>query len=258
MVRRFIDQMKREVEVHVPPKRIISLVPSQTELLCDLGLEKEVVGITRFCIHPKEWFASKTRIGGTKKVNIDKVKQLQPDLIIANKEENTREDIEALEQIAPVWISDVNSLHEAKHMIERVGLITGKEAAAEILLKEISDSFEGIQKANQTVLYFIWKDPHYVAGKNTFIDAMLTEGGYINVCPLERYPSLNELGKLDPDLVFLSTEPYPFNDENVREFQSLFPNSKILLVDGEMFSWYGSRLTKTPSYFNELLKELSR
>ena len=101
----FIDQLQSEIRLDRVPRRIVSLVPSQTELLYDLGLEDEVVGITKFCIHPNKWFSSKDRIGGTKSINIDQVKSLAPDLIIGNKEENTIEDIERLREIAPVWMS---------------------------------------------------------------------------------------------------------------------------------------------------------
>src|ERR1700741_3198050 len=108
----FIDQTGRKISIPQIPQRIISLVPSQTELLFDLGLDKEVVGITKFCVHPPEWFQTKTRVGGTKQLKIDLIKQLQPDLIIANKEENVKEQIEELEKHFPVWISDVNNLED--------------------------------------------------------------------------------------------------------------------------------------------------
>lgn len=93
-----------------PPRRIVSLVPSQTELLADLGLDEEVVGITRFCVRPKDWKSHKTIVGGTKSINIERVAALTPDLIIANKEENERDQVEALSQIAPVFVTDVSSV----------------------------------------------------------------------------------------------------------------------------------------------------
>jgi len=253
----FRDQLGRDVVIATPPKRIISLVPSQTELLFSLGLDTEVVGITRFCIHPKEWQTTKTRVGGTKKVSLEKAMELCPDLIIANKEENTKSDIEALEKIAPVWISDVNTLEDAKEMITQIGVITAKQEASLQLLLGISNAFAALRKAGRSVLYFIWKDPNYVAGKNTFIDAMLSEAGYDNACTKERYPSLDELGELQPEMIFLSTEPFPFKDGHVEEFKQRFPHSNVMLVDGEMFSWYGSRLQKAPGYFNALVDELA-
>src|SRR5438045_6010203 len=109
-----------------PTKKIISLIPSQTELLSYLGLEKEVIGITKFCVHPKEWFTIKTRVGGTKNLNIDLIKNLQPDLIIANKEENVKEQIEELAIDFNIWVTDVNTLKDALGMIKDVGELTNK------------------------------------------------------------------------------------------------------------------------------------
>jgi ABC-type Fe3+-hydroxamate transport system substrate-binding protein len=253
----FRDQLGREIELAEIPKRIVSLVPSQTELLYDLGAGDRVVGITKFCIHPVSWFESKTRVGGTKNIHLDKVKDLQPDLIIANKEENTFEDVLKLQEIAPVWISDVNTFTDASEMILSLGRIINAESSANVLLLEIEQAFLSIQKRGGTALYFIWKDPYLVVGKNTFIDSMLTEAGFENFCRSERYPEIQPEKTGSPDFIFLSTEPYPFNDEHVRQFEKWFPNSQVCLVDGEMFSWYGSRLKMAPGYFNELIEKLA-
>jgi ABC-type Fe3+-hydroxamate transport system substrate-binding protein len=253
-----IDQLGRKIVLTDLPKRIVSLVPSQTELLFSIGLDSEVLAITKFCVHPQHWATSKIRIGGTKNVDIEKVRILRPDLIIGNKEENTKEDIRELEKIAPVWISDVNNMEEAYQMIEQVGSITGKSAEALVLISAIQDAFRAPAQRKRRVIYVIWKDPVYIAGKHTFIDAMLGQAGYINCCELERYPSLEEAGKLNPELVFLSTEPYPFSKLHITEFQERFPDAKIHVVDGEIFSWYGSRLLRAPDYFNRLADEFSQ
>lgn len=249
--------MNRTIRLEGIPRRIVSLVPSQTELLYDLGLREEVVGITKFCIYPEEWFKSKNRVGGTKQVNIDKVKSLQPDLIIGNKEENTAEDILALEKIAPVWMSDIYTFEDAMEMISMLGNVLGKEKESEKICSEIEGEFKKIPLLNaKKVLYFIWKDPDYVAGKSTFIDAMLTKAGFVNLCKDERYPEFIELYE-NPDCIFLSSEPYPFKKEHELEFQNRFPKSQIVLVDGELFSWYGSRMKHFPKYAEELIKGLS-
>lgn len=251
--------MGREVEISFPPSRIISLVPSQTELLADLGLEDEVVGITKFCIHPIEWFKTKTRIGGTKKVNREKVLELNPDLIVANKEENTKEDIEWLAERFPVWISDIKTLEDALEMIEAVGSITNKEAEAYAISQKIDSSFK-VLKANikhgKRVAYLIWKNPLMAAGRNTFINEMLEAGGFENaICePESRYPELTDeqLQSLNPEVVFLSSEPFPFKGKHTEELRSKFPKLKFVEVDGELFSWYGSRLLKSAAYFDSL------
>ena len=252
----FVDQMGRSVEVPISIKRIVSLVPSQTELLHYFGLENEVVGITKFCIHPDSWFKSKTRIGGTKQLKIDEIIALKPNLIIGNKEENTKDDIEKLEQNGlSVWMSDINSFDEALEMIEQVGLMCGKEQEALKLLTKIIHGFKEISSIGEGrgLLYLIWDEPSFVVGKNTFIDSIIEKIGFINACDLSRYPNLSELPNPNPDLIFLSSEPFPFNEQHIEKYQKLFPNSKIILVDGEMFSWYGSRMLESVRYFQKLM-----
>ncbi len=252
----FVDQMGRSVEVPISIKRIVSLVPSQTELLHYFGLENEVVGITKFCIHPDSWFKSKTRIGGTKQLKIDEIIALKPDLIIGNKEENTKDDIEKLEQNGlSVWMSDINLFDEALQMIVQVGLMCGKEQEALKLSTKIIHGFKEISSIGEGrgLLYLIWDEPSFVVGKNTFIDSIIEKIGFINACDLSRYPNLSELPNPNPDLIFLSSEPFPFNEHHIEKYQKLFPNSKIILVDGEMFSWYGSRMLESVRYFQKLM-----
>ncbi len=252
----FVDQMGRSVEVPFPPKRIISLVPSQTELLHYLGLENEVIGITKFCIYPTEWFKSKIRVGGTKQLKISEILALKPDLLIGNKEENTKEDIEELEKYGiSVWMSDINSFDEALEMIHQVGVMCGKETQANDLVRQITIGFEEISQVGKgrSVLYFIWDEPSFVVGKNTFIDSILTKIGFLNNCNLNRYPDLSELKNPNPDFIFLSSEPFPFAEHHSEKFQKLFPEAKVQLVDGEMCSWYGSRMLTAADYFKGLI-----
>jgi ABC-type Fe3+-hydroxamate transport system substrate-binding protein len=253
-----IDQTGFEIELDSKPKRIISLVPSQTELLHYLGLEDEVVGITKFCIHPNAWFQGKERVGGTKKLDLDKIKSLQPDLIIGNKEENTKEDIEWLRKEYPVWLSDIDTMEEAIDMIDQVGIMTGVIPKAQTLIHKIFEAQADLPVSDKKVLYFIWDDPKMVVGKKTFIDAMLSEAGFVNCVSQERYPSLNpeDIKAFNPDFIFLSSEPFPFKEKHQQEFQKSFPNAKVELVDGELFSWYGSRLLKSFDYFRVLHERL--
>jgi ABC-type Fe3+-hydroxamate transport system substrate-binding protein len=254
----FTDQTGRTVSLHAVPRRIISLVPSQTELLHSLGLEQEVTGITKFCIHPNEWFKTKPRVGGTKTVHIDVVRQLQPDLIIANKEENVKEQVEELASEFPVWVSDVNTLHDALQMIEAVGLMVGRPQQAAELISSIQNEFELLSRpiANTVrTAYFIWRGPYMSVGHDTFIHDMLVRCGFQNVFyDKQRYPAttIEELQQLQPEIILLSSEPYPFQQKHIDELQPHLPNTQIMLVDGEMFSWYGSRLLKAPKYFMEI------
>lgn len=254
--RSFSDQTQFITSFDSIPQRIISLVPSQTELLADLGLDENVVGITKFCIHPPEWRTRKVLVGGTKNFRFDIIDNLKPDLILGNKEENYKEGIERLREKYPVWISDIVTLQDALSMIESVGSITDKQTVAKQYGKEIKEKFKTLKKHHgQTVLYLIWRQPWMAAGKNTFIDSMLTAMGLKNALEFtDRYPELtsDEIKRLAPQYILLSSEPYPFKQEHEDELHRISPASQILFVDGEMFSWYGSRLTKSPAYFNTL------
>jgi len=255
----FTDQMNRTIRLDSYPRRIVSLVPSQTELLFDLELEEEVVGITKFCIHPDSWFRSKTRVGGTKTVNIDKVKSLQPDLIIANKEENTQSDIESLMDVAPVWISDIHNLDEALEMTRCVGEITNKAEKASEIINFTKTGFDNLPKVEipKKVLYLIWEKPIMSIGRDTFIHDMITRIGWENVLSSEtRYPEITDedIQLLSPDLIILSSEPFPYKEKHIWRYKELCPNADVKLLDGEFFSWYGSRMKKAPEYFKSILK----
>jgi ABC-type Fe3+-hydroxamate transport system substrate-binding protein len=257
----FHDQLNREIELSSVPKRIISVVPSQTELLFYLGLDEEIIGITKFCIHPQDKFKSTTKIGGTKQLDIAKIKSLKPDLIIANKEENERGQIEELMDFCQVWISDISNLAEALQMIERVGELVGKTEEALTLSHHIQQQFTEFPLAprNLTTAYFIWRKPYMVAGRNTFIHDMLQKCGLTNVFDTDRYPEINVdmLITANPQVVLLSSEPYPFKEKHIEELRAVLPQAIIKLVDGEIFSWYGSRLLHAPAYFKWLRKELN-
>ena len=305
----FTDQLENKITLTSSPKRIISLVPSQTELLYDLGLTDEVVGITKFCIHPDEWFRSKTRVGGTKTIDFERIRQLQPDLIIGNKEENQKEQIEQLMEHYPVWMSDIYTFKDALNMITQIGTLVGKRQEAIVLKLRIEAAFDQLENkvknlppgmANAVVAslpnataiaqgrlsskpqnlnpelqtpqsqlptsgsqrtkvsYFIWQKPFMVAGNHTFINDMLCTCGFNNIfatSDLMRYPevSVQQIAAANPEVILLSSEPYPFKDKHIKEFQSICPGAKIIIVDGELFSWYGSRLLHAPAYFEKLM-----
>ena len=258
----YIDQMNRSVEIPSTPKRIVSIVPSQTELLFDLGLNQEIIGITKFCIHPDNQFKQKLKIGGTKALNIKLIKELKPDLIIGNKEENEKDQIEELMQSFPVWMSDITDLTGAVDMIQKVGQLVDRREEATKLTSLITVSFNNlnIKASASKVAYLIWRKPFIVAGRGTFIDDMLKRCGLNNAFDLDRYPEVfpAQIVEANPDVVFLSSEPYPFKDRHITEFKALVPHANVQLVDGELFSWYGSRLLQAPGYFNQLIDSLNR
>jgi iron complex transport system substrate-binding protein len=256
----FIDQLNRQVNLPKTPQRIISLVPSQTELLVDLGLRNSIVGITKFCVHPKGLKKENAIVGGTKKVNFAKIKSLQPEIIICNKEENTEAMVRELERIAPVWVSDVETIEDSLKLIELLGeIFVVPKSASEIILKielELRAFREFILfKKPKNVLYLIWKDPFMAAGKKTFIDSLLKVNNFKNIVskPFDRYPEIEETIMAKADLILLSTEPYPFKESDVVLLENKF-KTEVKLVDGEYFSWYGSRLIDAFQYFRTLHK----
>lgn len=270
----FIDQMGRKVPLKGKPKRIISIVPSQTELLFDLGLCNDVVGITWFCIHPAHHFNATAKVGGTKKLDFERIAALKPDLIIGNKEENEKSQIEELEKHYPVWMSDIKNLDDALLMIKMLGEITEKGEEAHELCGKIIDGFAQLYSqtntANTRAAYLIWRNPYMGVSNDTFINEMMKQCGLVNVLDgftpkvkakdIEslRYPmlSINELQQLNPEVVLLSTEPFPFKEKHITEISQALPNAQIHLADGEMFSWYGSRLQHSPAYFSSLMQNI--
>jgi ABC-type Fe3+-hydroxamate transport system substrate-binding protein len=258
----YVDMLGREVIIPEKPQRIVSLVPSQTELLFDLGLDERVVGLTWFCIHPEEAVKSKTKIGGTKNLKLDKIRALKPDLIIANKEENERGQVEALAAEFPVWTSDIATVDDACEMIRRVGEITGTQEKGQEVASRIINGFSALQAASPLrTLYLIWREPYMSVGSDTFIHHTLDRIGLVNVCAdRTRYPELTaeEIKALTPDMILLSSEPYPFAEKHIRELEAIVPQADIRLVDGEMFSWYGSRLLKAADYLDAFINSLSK
>lgn len=258
MIRTWIDQTGYSLEVQSPPQRIISLVPSQTELLHALGLEERVVGITKFCVHPQAWFKSKTRVGGTKKVHHDVIHSLQPDLILANQEENVKEDVVELRKHYPVFTTDIKTIRDAFEMIERVGELVGKPSEAYAISHRLRQDYTVLQLEAEIIhpkkaLYLIWENPRMAAGNDTFINEMLQMAGFRNIIS-GRYPEVNDalIHEVNPDIVLLSSEPFPYKEKHIQSYQSMLPKAKIALVDGEYMSWYGSRMLPAIAYLREL------
>lgn len=239
--------------------RIISLVPSLTELLIDLGLIDQLVGRTKFCIHPKEIITSIPKIGGTKNARIKDILNLKPDLVIANKEENTKSDIEALQPFTKVHVTNIATFEDALAAITEIGILTDRVEESKNITSKIESEFAKLQRTStpKTACYLIWNDPMMTVGKDTYIHDMLCKCGLINVFEsTTRYPtiSVSAIREKNPDLILLSSEPFPFKQMHVESYKQTFPESKVILVDGEYFSWYGSRMLKAVKYFeNEIV-----
>ncbi|MFA8434445.1 MAG: helical backbone metal receptor [Marinifilaceae bacterium] len=259
----YTDALGRKVDIAFPPQRIISTVPSTTEFLFDLGVGEKVVGRTRYCRYPEDAIQKIPNIGGPKNLHMDKIQKLNPDLILANEEENSREQIEALAQEFPVFVCKVRTLEEALENIWITGEITNQEQRAQEILTQIKSDFTRLQVLSKPLraAYLIWKEPYVSINRDTFISDMMERCGLNNVFAThtERYPRLTaeELKEADPELVLLSSEPFPFEQKHIPDFQKLLPNARIELVDGEMFAWYESHLLQAVGYFSKLIQKLS-
>ncbi len=254
----FIDALGRETSIAFPPQRIVSLVPSITELLFDLGLDKKIVGITKFCVHPKNRIENVPKVGGTKDFSVSRIIDLQPTLVIANKEENPKDSVLFLAEKVPAFITDVNDFDSALAMIAQVGKVTDTQEKAWQIIHEIENAFIHFPVRQQKVkaIYLIWKKPYMTINRHTFIHAMMEKAGFENVFSgkSDNYPviSENEIVQSGADIILLSSEPYRFTEKHIPGFQELLPNAEIRLVDGEMFSWFGSRMRLAAEYFHEL------
>ena len=240
--------------------KVISLVPSITETLFDLGLTSdEIIGRTKFCIHPQEFVNDVEIIGGTKNLNIEKIRALKPDLIIANKEENVKEQVEELMKDFKVLVTNVETLADNYDLIKQLGHLFGKDENALIFNLKTDEAFD-IPKSEQSlkVAYLIWKDPYMTVGGDTFISRILEELGFENLFKNQkRYPEVQLEDLKEADLIFLSSEPFPFKEKHIAEIQNICVNQKIMIVDGEAFSWYGSHLAKCENYYRKLLEEIN-
>jgi ABC-type Fe3+-hydroxamate transport system substrate-binding protein len=261
----FQDQIGQFHRLDQTPKRIVCLVPSITELLYHLGLEDAVVGITKFCEHPVHFKKTKTIIGGTKQVYLEKIIALQPDIIIANKEENTQEIVVSLQKFAPVWVTNIVTVEDALQMVLDMGKLFQKNTEAQKWVLKIQHAREDFKKfiknkPSKKVVYFIWAKPYMVAANQTFIHQMLLENGWINCYEnLNRYPEIEVKQinlKCNPDLILLSSEPFPFKDKHAFEIGRFTQPAKTIFVDGSYFSWYGSRMYAAYGYFKQIHQRL--
>lgn len=239
--------------------KVISLVPSITEAILDLGVsETELIGRTKFCIHPQEKVKNIAIIGGTKNLNIEKIKSLKPDLIIANKEENTKEQVEELKLNFKVLVTQVATIEDNYYLLKNLGNIFHKEERAQAFNLKIYEIFNKNKiKTPLKVAYLIWENPYMTIGKDTFIHHVLEEIGFQNLFKNQtRYPIINMEDLTEADVIMLSSEPFPFKDKHIENLKKIYPKKKVIIVDGEAFSWYGTHLAKCEVYFENLIKEL--
>jgi ABC-type Fe3+-hydroxamate transport system substrate-binding protein len=252
------DHLGDDLKLKNPAQRIVSLVPSISRLLMDLNLDKSIVGITRFCDESKHHKIKK--IGGTKNPNITRIKELKPDLILANKEENNKEDLDQLREYCNCYVCDVVDIVSNNQMISDIGKLTSTTSACEKIITEINLGFSKLSRLdNASAAYLIWDDPLMTAGGDTFIHHILEQSGFANIYESsKRYPTITdqEINDLKPEFLLLSSEPYPFGKKHIELFENRFPGIKIVLVDGKDFSWYGSHMIKAAKSLEKLILSL--
>ncbi len=260
-MRTFHDQLGRNINIPDSINSIICLVPSITEFLYDAGLGEKIVGRTKFCVFEGHDYKKATIVGGTKQVHFDRIKELNPDIIIANKEENTKEIVQELEQDYPVYVSSIQTIHGAISMMDDLGDILNVKPKVKGLIQDLNEkqiSFHKKSYPDIKCIYLIWQKPYMSIGIDTFIYHMLQEMACTSVVRDFRYPELSEdeIRNSSAEFIFLSSEPFPFGEKHKTEIQALFPNKKVILVDGSYFSWYGSRLLYAYDYMESLRKTI--
>jgi ABC-type Fe3+-hydroxamate transport system substrate-binding protein len=234
--------------------RIVSLVPSITELLCDLDLSDQLVGRTGFCIHPWETVKTIPKVGGTKDLKFDRIRELEPTHVVVNIDENRKEDAEALAEFIPyVVVTHPLAPRDNLDLYRQMGREFDREAEAEELCGRFEAALARVdERPEEKVLYLIWRDPWMTISPETYISQTLGLFNWKTVPAAtdERYPQV-DLGAVEVDRVLLSSEPFHFKEHHVAEVEELVPGAKVSLIDGEMTSWYGSRAITGVDYLRE-------
>lgn len=260
MQNKWIDQAGNPINLYDTPKTLVSGVPSLTETFIQCCPSGYVLGRTKFCIHPRETVKSIPKVGGTKHLKSKSIIELNPDIVILNKEENTYDDYKELSKHFPVYVSDITDTESLISFLNDMAAIFKLQSFNKLSDKIMSTRYvphenEGRKKA----AYIIWKNPYMTVGGDTYINHMLEEAGFTNIFRnKKRYPEVtfDEILRRDPEFIFLSSEPFPFSQKHIDELDVNYNTDQIKIVDGEMFSWYGIRNLKAYEYFKTLHKSL--
>jgi len=263
-----VDALGEELILPRLPQRIVSLVPSITETVIDLGASARLVGITTYCTHPQSVVASIPKVGGTKGFSFRKIDSLTPDLVIANKEENRKQQIEKLRKKYPVFVTYPRTVEDAIKMVADLGVLTATSAMAskfiatcQQLLAAIGNSALGRPLRTGCM---IWRDPWMAAGADSYASALLGRVGFTNVYNLSagRYPetSLQTVFERNPDVIILPDEPYEFGEQDKQEVESFFSERgksiRVLLMDGSYLTWFGTRTLKGLRHLRQVKSKL--
>jgi ABC-type Fe3+-hydroxamate transport system substrate-binding protein len=254
-----VDASGVAVELPRPPRRIVSLIPSTTEILCALGLGDALVGVTVYCVEPRDVVRGKTRIGGEKDPDLARIRALEPDLVVANVEENRREDIDQLRAWSiPVWVTYPRTVVAGIRLIGELGEVTGAGTRAREMLRDLEPLYARVERATAdrspvAVFYPIWRGPYMTINGDTYIHDMLRVCGGRNIFAdrPERYPTvtLDDVAARRPEVILLPDEPFRFRRAHLADFAAYAEvpavrDGRIHLVDGKPFSWHGPRIAE--------------
>ncbi len=245
--------------------RVVSLCPSTTELIFQLGGEDRLIGVTNWCIHPAEGVKRIEKVGGTKDPDVQRIIELAPDLVFFNEEENRKEDAEVLDAAGiPLHVSFPKTVVESIELIRSIGNAIGRVESAESLAQQAESALAlvggqcaGLEPVRYA--YLIWRKPWMAAGADTYLTDLLGLAGGLNVMAAggERYPALAlaQLVEADPQVILLCSEPFPFKDEHIQELRGHpgLSNRIFILADGEALTWHGSRTLEGIPYAQEIL-----
>ncbi|WP_322487647.1 helical backbone metal receptor [Chloroflexus sp.] len=252
------DALGRTIELAAPPQRIVSLVPSMTEWLFSVGAGERVVGITDYCIEPSVAIAHLPRLRGTKNPDRTAVLSLRPDLLIAEQEENRERDVLALAAAGVnVYVTAIRSVAHAATQLAALAEVLGVAATAAPMIAEIQAAMADPPVPARRVLALIWRDPWMAVGQDTYANDLLRLSGGINVAAAlsGRYPRapLAELLDLNPDIILLPSEPYPFSERDLPAFAEVADRCQIAFCDGMALTWPGPRTAAAIASFRQLL-----
>ena len=256
------DDLGKTIFINKIPKRIVSLCPSITETLCELGLSDKIIACTDYCIHPIDKVKNINKIGGPKNFSEEKILKLSPDIIFAVKEENDANKIINISKKITTYVFDINSIKEGIELIKALGNIFEIQNIANVFIEKILEGYKNLPKVNSNIqsLYLVWKNPYIAVGGGSFIDSVLNKLNLRNCLrnSEKKYPKIN-LNNFENnfDLIILPSEPYRFSNKDIDELENVFPEKVIIKVDGEMFSWYGTHQLKAISYFNKFVEKLN-
>ena len=264
------DAFGQPFALAAPARRIVSLIPSVTEILFSLEAGDRVAGVTKFCSEPADGVKTKAKVGGPKNPRRDIILGLATDLVVASVEENHRADVEALRAAGvPVFVTFPRTVREGIQLIRDLGVLAGNPERAEFIATSCEEAVAAVERVNGgqarvRVFCPIWRRPYMTINADTYVDSVLRTCGGENIFRdrPERYPtvSLTEVAALRPDIVLLPDEPFPFGRNHLEDFRGLpdvpaICTGHLRFVDGKILSWYGPRIAQSLRTLAGVLRE---